>query len=106
MTKFPDSWKIIKFESTDFGVVYKLLGGWYGGYLNGDSWQLNSGIKEVIETENHYDFIGYSGSIYHCNKTGEHISGIMAAQIGYWEDLSKENPELVTITVVDYKDYK
>ena len=100
----PDSWKIILFDSDDFGKVYKVLAGWYGGYANGDSWKLNSGIIEVVETDNFYDFYGSSGSIYHCTKTGEHISGIMGGMLSSWQEQAKEYPG-VSIEAVSYEDF-
>jgi len=47
----PDSWVIIKITVPDQKTIYKVLGGWSGGYLDGDSWQLNSGIAKVKRTE-------------------------------------------------------
>ena len=47
---------------------YRLLVGSSGGYLDGDSWRVNSGITEVNETDNYYYFKGSSGSEYRCSK--------------------------------------
>ena len=65
----PDNWVILKLKAgkLDSGL-YKVLAGWSGGYLDGDTWKLNSGITEVKEDENYYYFYGYSGSCYRCNK--------------------------------------
>lgn len=100
----PDSWKIVKFTSPQHGSVYKVLAGWYGGYANGDAWRLNSGIVSVTETETHYDFLGDSGSIYHCAKVCEHLSGIMASQLDSWKQLAEELVD-VTVEPVNYLDY-
>lgn len=62
----PEKWVIIKLPNND----YKVFGTWAGGYLDGDRWKLNSGIKEVEQDENYYYFIGYSGSCYKCHKNG------------------------------------
>jgi hypothetical protein len=63
----PDKWVLLKmtFEKQ---VCYKILAGWNGGYLDGDSWKLNSGCKLVTKDGDYYKFIGYSGSIYKCHK--------------------------------------
>jgi hypothetical protein len=61
----PERWVILKVPNG-----HKVYGTWAGGYLDGDSWKMNSGIKEVEEDENYYYFIGYSGSCYACNKKG------------------------------------
>lgn len=69
----PDSWVILKITSKD--VIYKVFATWKGGYLDGDSWRMNSGISEVIETKKYYDFRGYSGSSYICVKGRYGASG-------------------------------
>ena len=75
-TYTPDRWVVIKLTRGS-EVIYKVLAGWYGGYLSGDSWQLNSGIVKVVDTGNTYEFHGYSGSVYTCYKGREGTSGIM-----------------------------
>jgi hypothetical protein len=63
----PDKWVVIKIEH-EGTTIYKVFASWYGGYLGSDSWQLNSGIKDIeIPLEDTYvDFIGNSGSRYRC----------------------------------------
>jgi hypothetical protein len=69
ITETPDNWVILKIENGD-EPLYKVFASWIGGYLNGDSWKLNSGIKTIEEDEDNYYFIGFSGSAYQCNKKG------------------------------------
>lgn len=64
----PDKWVVIKIEGKKFPLTYKVFACWYGGYLNGDSWKMNSGITEVTKKEDYYLFKGYSGSVYRCHK--------------------------------------
>jgi hypothetical protein len=66
----PDKWIVVKITGyTDQKKpVYKVFACWYGGYLNGDSWKLNSGITKVTLEGNVYSFDGYSGSAYDCHK--------------------------------------
>lgn len=66
MTYTPDNWVIIKIKGDD--PHYKILAGWSGGYTQSDSWQMNSGITKVEETEFLYRFHGWSGSVYECGK--------------------------------------
>jgi hypothetical protein len=77
----PDNWIILKIEDGDDSCYYKVLAGWSGGYLDGDSWKMNSGITEIEQDETYYSFIGESGSIYYCNKHSEtvrmNISGVL-----------------------------
>ena len=60
----PDCWVVIKITNND-EVLYKVLAGWGGGYLNGDSWRLNSGINLVFD---HDREIHFHGSTYICHK--------------------------------------
>ena len=63
----PDNWVVLKI-SNEGEVLYKVLAGWSGGYLDGDSWRLNSGINIVFERKDQVDFYGNSGSLYVCKK--------------------------------------
>lgn len=65
VTEIPDNWVVLKIPDG-----FKVFATWAGGYLDGDSWKLNSGIKEVEEDEDYYYFIGFSGSCYKCHKKG------------------------------------
>jgi len=62
----PDRWVVLKIkEGKGTFPFYKVLGGWSGSYIYGDSWRMNSGITSVFERENTVDFYGESGSMYH-----------------------------------------
>ena len=63
---YPDKWVVVKITKEDASCVYKVFACWYGGYLNGDSWKLNSGITSVTFNQNVYAFNGLSGSVYYC----------------------------------------
>ena len=60
----PDVWIIIKIHSDN--PHYRVLAGWYGGYLAGDSWRLNSGIIGHEFDGDYWYFKGTSGSVYKC----------------------------------------
>lgn len=62
----PDNWVVIRI--TIDKPHYRVLGGWFGGYLQGDSWRMNSGITKMEEEEDFLNFYGTSGSCYKCNK--------------------------------------
>lgn len=68
MVYTPDGWTLVKITGTD--PHYRVFGSWRGGYLNGDSWRMNSGITSVTEEDNYYVFKGSSGSEYYCHKEG------------------------------------
>lgn len=65
----PDNWVVLKIkEGKGTSPIYKVLAGWSGGYIYGDSWRLNSGITKVTQDGDYLLFHGYSGSIYRCHK--------------------------------------
>ena len=53
---FPDNWVVLQIRVFNDEYIYKVLGGWSGGYPGGGSWQLNSGIVKVEES----DYVGLS----------------------------------------------
>ena len=67
----PNNWVIVKVKETG---LFKVLGGWSGGYLDGDYWRLNSGITKVELDGNYWLFYGNSGSIYQCHKDSYRLS--------------------------------
>ena len=62
----PDNWVVIKMKGDE--PHYRVLAGWSGGYLDGDSWRMNSGITRVENDGDCYNFHGLSGSCYSCHK--------------------------------------
>lgn len=72
----PDKWVIVKLKHKG-ETFYKVLAGWSGSYLEGQSWRMNSGIAKVEATETHYLFTGFSGSVYQCSKNGYGTNMIM-----------------------------
>lgn len=81
----PYSWVVLKIDDH-----YKVFASWKGGYTTGDSWKMNSGIKEVNEAEKWYDFIGYSGSCYRCRK-GRY--GMVSYTHGVLDNIIKKGKE-------------
>ena len=61
-----DNWVVIFLNGGD--PHYRVLVGTSGGYLDGDSWRMNSGIVSVREDDTHFYFAGSSGSEYACHK--------------------------------------
>ena len=62
----PDNWVVIKMDGD--AAHYRVLAGWSGGYLDGNSWKVNSGIVRVEIDGDYYRFYGLSGSCYSCHK--------------------------------------
>ena len=74
----PDKWIILKITDGD-KIGYKVMGGWYGGYLDSDSWRINSGISKVELDGDTYKFHGHSGSVYLCHKNSYGTTMLMSS---------------------------
>lgn len=74
----PDCWAILNVEKSPNEKYRRLIAGWYGGYLDGDSWRMNSGILKVVEDGDYLDVYGFSGSVYRCMKHSQRMSGLMS----------------------------
>lgn len=65
----PDRWVVLKITSPDL-TQYKILGGWSGGYLDGDSWRLSSRIVSIQQPGDGWQvFHNDSGSVYECQES-------------------------------------
>jgi hypothetical protein len=89
----PDCWVILKVDHKG-EIFYKILAGWSGSYLNGDSWRLNSGINKAELDGDYYSFHSASGSVYKCHKDGY---GLRMATIHIWENIKQKYPEYITL---------
>lgn len=89
----PDCWRIVKFVSA-YGDYKKVLSGWYGGFANGDSWRLSSGITNIEEHDDHYLITNESGSVYTCYKYCERMSNIMYSKYQEWVNEADEAGKL------------
>lgn len=94
----PHNWVILKIDSEEYGVYFKVLGGWSGGYLDGDSWRINSGIAKIEEEDEHYLFHGLTGSVYKCLKRNESLRFSMQ---GTYNTMKKEFGDKVNIVPVE-----
>ena len=88
----PDVWEIIKItDHVDNISMYRILAGWYGGYLGSNSWKINSGIVSCKLTENGwYEFQSVSGTVYLCHRDVRRMSSLTA---GIYENLRQESDE-------------
>jgi len=93
MTEYnPDNWVIIKIKSSD--PHYRVLAGWSGGYLDGDSWRMNSGVTRVDFDGDYYWFFGSSGSCYRCHK---HSYGLRINNAHIWNELKERHGDIVEL---------
>ena len=87
----PDKWVVVKIEGGEFPLTYKVFGNWHGGYMDsGGSWKLNSGITRVTKAKKHYNFRGFSGSVYQCHENAYGMTGYGATVIDSIIKRSKE----------------
>ena len=97
----PDKWLIIKYPY-EGETVFRVFATWHGGYLNGDSWKLNSGITKTKYKDGLFSFHGESGSVYTCheNKYGSTGYGntVLGNLIEKFKDLS------VDVTILSKED--
>jgi hypothetical protein len=88
----PDRWVLLHVTGDHPDLpIYKVLGGWSGGYLDGDSWRINSGVVSV-DQEEYGDvllFHGQSGSTYRCHRRSYGLSVIMAGGLNRFSELAR-----------------
>lgn len=99
----PHSWVVlsINFEGKKY---FKVLGGWSGGYLDGDYWRMNSGITHMEEDEDYYYFHGYSGSVYKCRKESQHLRGTMHGIYNQLKEKYPDNVEIIDVSEMILED--
>ena len=102
-THTPDTWSILLFDSPTYGKIHKVFGGWYGGFTQGDSWKLSSGMKDLVDEGDFYSSMQESGSVYHLHKGLEKLSGYQLSMLAMWRaDMKVLGGSVV---IVDAKDY-
>lgn len=69
----PDRWVVLEIDTGE-ETVKRILSGWLGGYLDGDSWRYSSRIVEESSNNTHYTFTTNSGSVYHCRCSAEGLT--------------------------------
>lgn len=78
----PDNWVVLKIkEGKGTFPFYKILAGWY---TIPPGWRINSGITEVKEDGDYYDFYGKTGSCYRCHK---HSYGLRMNNKGIYNEM-------------------
>jgi hypothetical protein len=85
-----DNWIVIKIKGND--PHYRLLVGTSGGYLDGDSWRLNSGITKFVHDGDYWLVEGSSSSVYRCCKTAY---GLRMNNAAIWAKLQKLHSDKV-----------
>ena len=90
----PDKWVMLKITHSGHST-YKVLAGWGGSYLHGQSWKLNSGCTKIEQDGDYFLFSGYSGSVYRCHKNGYGTTGYTAQILsGFLKDAEEVNAQI------------
>lgn len=94
----PNRWVVVRISAEGVETIYKVFATWYGGYLGGDSWRMNSGIADVEDDGESFIFIGHSGSRYQCLKHGYGLSGYGSSIINkFIQDVEAMGGEMVIL---------
>lgn len=104
----PDVFVILKvFYQGD--IMYRTLGGWYGGYLDGDSWRLSSPIVSVNMGAEYTDSIpnlqiyNESGSVYNL---GASIYKLSTTTFGVLNSLMESTAKQTNISVIMFESFE
>lgn len=99
----PDHWNVIRIAGPtgEDQPIDKVMGGWSGGYLNGDSWRMNSGITQIREFDDRYEFEGASGSLYLCYKDAEGLRGHASMVLASMTIQAKKRDHTITVISAD-----
>ena len=95
MKTVPNKWVLIEIWRGGKSL-HKVFATWSGGYLDGDSWRLNSGISKTEFHEDHFVFQGYSGSNYKCYKNSYGVAG--SSNYGVLDGLLKKLNDMKGVT--------
>jgi hypothetical protein len=88
----PDKWMLVRVKGET--PHWRIFATWSGGYLHGDSWRLNSGVRSVEVKDEWFDFHGFSGSVYRCSKTAY---GVNLYGMGVLKDLLSKSDLLEAV---------
>lgn len=100
----PNYWQVVKVTTPEQQVLYKVFATWTGGYLTGDSWKLNSGIKEVKKVDKVLEIKGYSGSLYKVYYGDQSYRTTMYTQSVLESFMKKSDLVGAKIEVIPFKD--
>lgn len=71
----PDRWVVVEINDGE-ETAKKILSGWSGGYLDGDSWRFSSKIVNEESDNTYYNFTTNSGSVYRCRCSAEGLTTV------------------------------
>jgi hypothetical protein len=101
MTYTPDSWVIVKVHLIGGELQYRILATWYGGYTQGTSWKLSSGVIKIRENPEYYEFENASGSLYVCYRGNFGMSGYSSSIFDSFKSKTKDGDIFEVISTKD-----
>jgi hypothetical protein len=91
---FPDNWVILEINHNG-EQFQKILAGWSGSYLYGDSWRMSSPIKELDKANSKWiTVVTESGSTYNLSKPHQ---GLRMSIAGVYNELKEKFGDSVEI---------
>jgi hypothetical protein len=92
----PDCWVIIEVKTPEGIQFQKILAGWSGGYLNGDSWRMSSPVKrmKIKVNQDFFTVDTESGSFYTLWKSRQ---GLRMSNSGIYNELKEKFGDYVEI---------
>ena len=99
-TYTPDRWVLVEVGSKH-GTYRKILASWYGGFAGSDSWKLSSGNTDFVDKGDYYEVPQESGSVYHCHKQAEGMSGYTASILISWQKQLAESADGGTMNIIE-----
>lgn len=98
MIYHPNKWIVVRLTVRASGDVhYRVFATWSGGYTQGDSWKLNSGITTASLEDSVYSFSGTSGSVYKCH---EHSYGTTVYGSGVLNSIIEQSKDTIDIEIL------
>lgn len=95
----PDLWVVVEISGSQVPKTYhRVLAGWHGGFLTGDSWRISSGVVAITSDDDFWLIHNHSGSIYRCHKNAERMNMLMSDVLNSY---IKTNNEEISLNVVD-----
>lgn len=89
----PDNWVVIRI-SKENKTIDKILSGWAGSYLYGESWRLSSGVTKILDKDDHFEIHNQSGSVYLCSKNRYGFNITSQGILSSWEKSANERDDI------------
>jgi hypothetical protein len=100
----PDYWVVLKVHLNSDVLHYRILAGWVGGFAEGHSWKISSGIESVSHSDGMFTFPQTSGSIYRCYEHCERLNSYMSSIFDNYKKDTEEGEVFEIIGVEKFLD--